>query len=91
MTTARRGRTTLPAIVLPSVAMPALHPAACTYVVRLARPEPGQPRRLAGRVEHVASGRRHDFDDGAALLALLAREQACLDVDDAATDLDASR
>ena len=34
------------------------------------------PARVAGRLEHVVSGRLHDFDDGRALLALLAREQA---------------
>jgi hypothetical protein len=34
------------------------------------------PARVAGRLEHVLSGRLHDFDDGRALLALLAREQS---------------
>jgi hypothetical protein len=46
------------------------------YAIRLLAPEPGaDTARIAGRVEHVLSGRCHDFDDGAMLLACLACEQ----------------
>ena len=46
------------------------------YAIRLLAPEPGGTSpRIAGRVEHVRSGRCHDFADGAALLACLAFEQ----------------
>ena len=45
------------------------------YAIRLLPPEPGGTGlRIAGRVEHVLSGRCHDFDDGATLLACLAFE-----------------
>ncbi len=47
------------------------------YVVTLA-PNAGEPAAtppLRGRVEHVSSGRRHDFDNGPALLACLAHEE----------------
>ena len=50
-------------------------PSAGVYVVKLLPGDPSSPSRLAGRLEHVLSGRRHDFDDGAALLACLAHEQ----------------
>lgn len=42
---------------------------------------PPDPTRLAGRLEHVLSGRRHDFANGQALLACLAfgQQQAALD------------
>lgn len=52
--------------------MPPTLPAACTYVLRLAE---GDPERLVGRIEHVASGRRYEFDDGVTLLAYLVYEQ----------------
>ena len=45
------------------------------YAVSLRVVDPRQPGRIAGRIEHVLSGRRHDFDDGATLLACLALEQ----------------
>ena len=46
------------------------------YAIRLLPPEPGDAGlRIAGRLEHVLSGRCHDFDDGATLLACLAFEQ----------------
>ena len=49
---------------------------ACLYAIRLLAPAPGAASPcIAGRVEHVLSGRRHDFADGAALLAWLARAQ----------------
>lgn len=48
---------------------------ASVYVVRLLAPPPGSATRLCGHLEHVLSGRRHDFDDGAALLACLRHEQ----------------
>lgn len=44
------------------------------YAVRLEPLVPGHHDRIAGRVEHVLSGRRHLFDDGAALLACLLLE-----------------
>ena len=48
----------------------------CLYAIRLLPPDTRGPRlRIAGRIEHVLSGRCHDFDDGAALLACLAFEQ----------------
>ena len=50
-------------------------PSAGVYVVKLLPGDPAAPSRLAGRLEHVLSGRRHDFDDGTALLACLAHEQ----------------
>lgn len=55
--------------------MNTLLPAVCAYVVRLRPPDPADPTRLAGRLEHVDSGRRHDFDNSAALLACLQHEQ----------------
>ena len=46
------------------------------YAIRLLPPEPGSANpRVAGRLEHVLSGRCHDFEGGAALLACLAFEQ----------------
>ena len=46
------------------------------YAIRLLPPKPGGTSpRIAGRVEHVLSGRCQDFADGAALLACLAFEQ----------------
>jgi len=46
------------------------------YAVQLLAGGGHEPGRLAGRMEHVLSGRQHDFDDGPALLACLALEQA---------------
>ena len=44
--------------------------------IRLLPPVPGSHGGpIAGRVEHVLSGRCHDFVDGAALLACLAFDQ----------------
>lgn len=49
-------------------------PSRLVFVVKLrAAPDHGT---LRGRIEHVMSGRRHDFDNGIALLACLAHEQA---------------
>jgi hypothetical protein len=48
----------------------------CACVLRLVA-DPSDSERLAGRLEHVPSGRRHDFDDAAALLACLRHEQRC--------------
>ncbi len=50
-------------------------PGAGLFAVRLMPPDPRHPQRLAGRVEHVLSGRRREFADGAALLAWLLLEQ----------------
>ena len=44
------------------------------YALQLLAPDPRHPDRLRGRIEHVLSGRRHDFDSGAALLACLLSE-----------------
>ena len=54
----------------------AVDPAACVYVVRLHPADRSTAPRLSGQLEHVLSGRRHDFDNGDALLACLAHEQA---------------
>ena len=46
------------------------------YAIRLLVPEPGAASpRIAGRIEHVLSGRCHDFEDGTGLLACLVLEQ----------------
>ena len=45
------------------------------YAVALLPADPLQPGRLKGRLEHVLSGRRHDFDNASGLLACLACEQ----------------
>ena len=58
---------------LAAVTSPA--PNDCVYVVSLHRADPARPRALVGRLEHVMSGRRHDFDTGAALLGCLSQEQ----------------
>lgn len=50
-------------------------PATYVYVVKLQGPDPGDPQRVAGRIEHVMSGRRHDFDNAQALIGLLLHEQ----------------
>ncbi|MEQ1686768.1 MAG: hypothetical protein ABL916_24205 [Burkholderiaceae bacterium] len=54
---------------------PTLQPGTGAYAIQLLAADPSDPARLAGRLEHVLSGRRHDFDNGAALLACLAHEQ----------------
>lgn len=56
--------------------MSTVTPNSFVYVVKLRWPDLADPSRLSGRVEHVMSGRRHDFDNGAALLACLRHEQA---------------
>lgn len=50
-------------------------PAAHGYVVKLRAPDPAHPEVLRGRLEHLTSGRRHDFDSGEGLLACLQGEQ----------------
>ncbi|ARN19019.1 hypothetical protein [Piscinibacter gummiphilus] len=45
------------------------------YVLKLNQAHPGRPGP-SGRLEHVGSGRRHDFHDGASLLECIAREEA---------------
>jgi len=57
-----------------SIPVPASTPAGL-YAVSLLPTDPQHPGRIAGRIEHVLSGRRHDFDDGATLLACMALEQ----------------
>jgi len=61
--------------------MPMSHPMdappAGLFVVRLlplAAAGSGTPLPCVGQLEHVLSGRRHDFADGAALLECLAHE-----------------
>lgn len=51
-------------------------PTRCIYVLKLRAPDPRHPGLLAGRLEHVDSGRRHDFGDAGALLRQLRSEQA---------------
>lgn len=53
---------------------PSLMSSTGLYAVKLVV-DPSDPARLAGRLEHVLSGRLHDFDDGASLLRMLVREQ----------------
>jgi hypothetical protein len=52
-------------------------PADLTWVLRLHAPDaaPQTAAACCGQLEHVLSGRRHDFDDAAALLACLRHEQ----------------
>lgn len=50
-------------------------PTACVFALQLQAFDPAQPERIAGRLEHVLSGRRHAFADGSALLACIAHEQ----------------
>ena len=45
------------------------------YVLKLNQAHPGRPGP-SGRLEHVGSGRRHEFHDGASLLECIAREEA---------------
>jgi hypothetical protein len=51
------------------------HPSAFVFVVKLRTGAGHGAHNLSGRVEHVLSGRRHDFDSSAALLACLLQEQ----------------
>ena len=60
-------------------------PSAGAYAVKLLIVDPQHPERLAGRLEHVLSGRRHDFANGQALLACLAFEQQQAVLDASAT------
>lgn len=62
--------------------MNTLSPSALVFVVKLRAPDLLDASRLRGRVEHVSSGRRHDFDSSAALLACLAAELQELGRDD---------
>lgn len=54
---------------------PSVTSSAGVYAIQLLTIDPQHPGRLAGRLEHVLSGRRHDFANGQALLACLAFEQ----------------
>lgn len=63
----------------------AMPPSAGVYAIQLLATDPQHPERLAGRLEHVLSGRRHDFANGQALLACLAFEQQQVALDTAAT------
>jgi len=45
------------------------------FVVRLQASDPLRPGAVAGRLEHVLSGRRHDFDNADALAACLLHER----------------
>jgi hypothetical protein len=48
-------------------------PSAHAYVIKLG--PPGEAGRLQGRVEHVLSGRRHDFASAQALIEILLQEE----------------
>ncbi len=52
---------------------PVSHPQPGTgiFAVQIAPADPGQPLRIAGRIEHVLSGRRHEFQDWPGLLDCL--------------------
>lgn len=50
---------------------PSLH----VYVLKLACPAAPGSREVCGRIEHAASGRRHDFDSAQALLDCLRHEE----------------
>ena len=50
--------------------------AACLYAIKLSTHDTAAGGVLAGRLEHVQSGRRHDFANGAELLAWLTSEQS---------------
>ena len=66
---------------------PPATPNASVYAIKLQASDPHAPaqaEQLAGRLEHVLSGRRHDFANGAALLACLAFEQQQIALDAAA-------
>jgi hypothetical protein len=66
---------------------PSFNASASVYAIQLLVPGPQGPPGpdgLAGRLEHVLSGRRHDFANGPALLACLAFEQQQAALDDAA-------
>lgn len=89
LTTRAAGLATLPPIDRHNAvnAMSTVTPSAFVYVVKLRGPDDSAPARLSGRVEHVMSGRRHDFDNGAALLECLRHEQQqALDDTDGAVD-----
>lgn len=57
------------------MSVPTHLPSTNVYAVRLIAMDPKNPGLIAGRIEHVLSGRCRDFADGAALLACLALEQ----------------
>jgi len=59
-----------------TLATSASHPGGRTWVVKLHRDADPARGELRGRAEHLASGRWFEFEDGGALLALLAREIA---------------
>ncbi len=52
-------------------------PAIARFALQLQATDAAQPTRIAGRIEHVLSGRCRDFADVAGLLDCLAAEQAC--------------
>ena len=66
-------------------------PSAGAYAVKLLVVDPQCPERLAGRLEHVLSGRRQDFANGQALMACLAFEQQQAVLDATATRSTAPR
>jgi hypothetical protein len=52
------------------------HPiSAHAYVVKLGPLTEGEAGRLQGRIEHVLSGRRHDFASAQALIEILLQEE----------------
>lgn len=59
------------------------HPGKRSYVLKLHRDADPARGELRGRAENLATGRHFEFEDGAALLAGLARDLARGDDDDA--------
>lgn len=53
-----------------------LLPSSCVYALQLLPADADHPHFIAGRLEHILSGRRHAFQDGATLLSWLAYEQS---------------
>ncbi len=49
-----------------------------TYIIRVYRREPREPRYLAGLVEIVESGQKHAFAGGVELLEILLKEIASI-------------
>lgn len=53
---------------------PLLPRSTCVFALQLRAPDPQEPTCIAGRIEHVLSGRCHEFSDGPSLLACLEHE-----------------
>ena len=55
-----------------------VYPSEFHFVVKLRRSDDSTSERLIGRLEHLQSGRRHEFDSGRALLSCLVHEKTLL-------------